>query len=45
MAVLEKLRQRSGTIFMGLIVAFLLMIVFEWGAQGDFFRSGRRSGK
>lgn len=44
MAVLEKLRQRSGTIFMGLIVAFLLMIVFEWGAQGDFFRSGQRTG-
>lgn len=44
MAVLEKLRQRSGTIFIGLIVAFLLMIVFEWGAQGDFFNAGRRTG-
>ncbi|MBS1903194.1 MAG: SurA N-terminal domain-containing protein [Bacteroidetes bacterium] len=27
-------------IFAGLAGAFLLMIVFEWGAQGDFFRSG-----
>lgn len=44
MAVLEKLRQRSGSIFIGLIVAFLLMIVFEWGAQGDFFNAGRRTG-
>lgn len=44
MAVLEKLRQRSGTIFIGLIVAFLLMIVFEWGAKGDFFNKGRRTG-
>jgi peptidyl-prolyl cis-trans isomerase D len=41
MAVLEKMREKSGTIFIGLAVAFLLMIVFEWGAQGDFFRGGR----
>jgi len=28
-------------IFAGLAGAFLLMIVFEWGAQGDFFRGSR----
>lgn len=32
-------------IFAGLAGAFLLMIVFEWGAQGDFFRdSGPKQG-
>jgi parvulin-like peptidyl-prolyl isomerase len=43
MAVLNKMRERAGLIFAGLAGAFLLMIVFEWGAQGDFFKSGRKA--
>ena len=42
MAVLNKMRDKAGIIFAGLAGAFLLMIVFEWGAQGDFFKSGRK---
>src|SRR5437868_14817791 len=42
MAVMNKMREKMTVIFAGLAAAFLLMIVFEWGAQGDFFKSSRR---
>ncbi len=44
MAVLNKMREKSAVIFGGLAGAFLLMIVFEWGAQGDFFRKSGPKG-
>ena len=42
MAVMNKMREKMTVIFAGLAGAFLLMIIFEWGAQGDFFKSGRK---
>src|SRR5688572_28093395 len=45
MGIMNKMRERMTVIFAGLAGAFLLMIVFEWGAQGDFFRdSGPKQG-
>ena len=41
MGIMNKMRERMTVIFAGLAGAFLLMIVFEWGAQGDFFRASR----
>lgn len=37
------MREKMTVIFAGLAGAFLLMIIFEWGAQGDFFKSGRKA--
>lgn len=42
MAIMNKMRERMTVIFAGLAGAFLLMIIFEWGAQGDFFKTGPR---
>lgn len=42
MAIMNKMREKMTVIFAGLAGAFLLMIIFEWGAQGDFFKSGRK---
>ncbi len=44
MAIMNKMREKMTVIFAGLAGAFLLMIIFEWGAQGDFFRKGQRTG-
>src|SRR5437868_7992750 len=43
MAIMNKMREKMTVIFAGLAGAFLLMIVFEWGAQGDFFKSNRKA--
>src|ERR1043165_232748 len=40
MAIMNKMREKMTVIFAGLAGAFLLMIVFEWGAQGYFFKTG-----
>ncbi|MEP7236057.1 MAG: peptidylprolyl isomerase, partial [Ignavibacteriota bacterium] len=42
MAVMNKMREKMTVIFAGLAGAFLLMIIFEWGAQGDFFKGSSR---
>jgi len=42
MAVMNKMREKMTVIFAGLAGAFLLMIIFEWGAQGDFFKGNQR---
>jgi peptidyl-prolyl cis-trans isomerase D len=42
MAIMNKMREKMTVIFAGLAGAFLLMIIFEWGAQGDFFKSSRK---
>jgi len=42
MAVMNKMREKMTVIFAGLAGAFLLMIIFEWGAQGDFFKTSRK---
>lgn len=44
MGIMNKMRERMTVIFAGLAGAFLLMIVFEWGAQGDFFRTRPQQG-
>src|SRR5260221_13512785 len=43
MAVMNKMREKMTVIFAGLAGAFLLMIIFEWGAQGDFFKTSRKA--
>jgi parvulin-like peptidyl-prolyl isomerase len=46
MAVMNKMREKMTVIFAGLAGAFLLMIIFEWGAQGDFFKgNGPKQGE
>ena len=42
MAIMNKMREKMTVIFAGLAGAFLLMIIFEWGAQGDFFKGNSR---
>src|SRR5260221_5249430 len=42
MAVMNKMREKMTVIFAGLAGAFLLMIIFEWGAQGDFVKTSRK---
>jgi len=39
---MNKMREKMTVIFAGLAGAFLLMIIFEWGAQGDFFKGTSR---
>lgn len=36
------MREKMTVIFVGLACAFLLMIIFEWGAQGDCFKGSAR---